>query len=141
DCRRENLVVRTPSQQKAAMGKILVKAGKPCSSRYKGVSRVSPTARWVVTIKARDELQQLGRFRSEIAAALAYDDAARQLFGEHAELNFSDPEEITRMRATALEEESAAPPPFPPPGFIDRRGACRMFGVGFNAWKHWEQTG
>ena len=141
DCRRENLVVRTPSEQKAATRKVMVKAGKPTSSRYKGVSRVSPTARWTVSIKAKDELRQLGRFRSEVAAALAYDDAARELFGAHAQLNFSDPDEIARMRALAREEENAAPPPFPPPGFIDRRGACRMFGIGFGAWKHWERTG
>lgn len=141
DCRRENLIVRTASEQKAANRKIPTKAGKPTSSQYKGVSRVSPTARWTVSIKAHGELLQLGRFKSEIAAALAYDDAAREAYGEHAQLNFSDPEEIARMRAIALEEESAAPPPFPPPGFIDRRGACRMFGVSFNAWKHWERTG
>jgi hypothetical protein len=141
DCRRENLVVRTHSEQKAANRKLMVKAGKPCSSRYKGVSRVSPTARWTVSIKAHGELRQLGRFRSEIGAALAYDDAARELFREHAQLNFSDPDEIARMRAIAREEENAAPPPFPPPGFIDRRGACRMFGIGFNAWKQWERTG
>jgi hypothetical protein len=32
----------------------------------------------------------LGRFRDEIAAAEAYDEAARELFGEHARLNFPD---------------------------------------------------
>ncbi len=141
DCRRQNLVVRTASQQKAATRKVMVKAGKQCSSRYKGVSRATPTERWTVAIKANGVVRQLGRFRSEIAAALAYDDAARELFGPHAQLNFSNTDEIAKMRAVAQEEENAAPPPFPPPGFIDRRGACRMFGVGFAAWKHWERTG
>ena len=32
----------------------------------------------------------LGRFRDEIAAAEAYDEAARELFGEHARPNFPD---------------------------------------------------
>jgi hypothetical protein len=141
DCRRENLVVRNASEQKAATRKVTVKAGKPASSRYKGVSRVSANARWTASIAAYGEVRQLGRFRSEIGAALAYDDAAHELFGEHAQLNFSDPDEATRMRAIALEEENAAPPPFPPPGFIDRRGACRMFGIGFHAWNHWERCG
>ncbi len=141
DCRRENLIVRTASEQKAATRKVATKGGKETSSRFKGVSRVSPTARWTVAIKAHGEHRQLGRFKSEIGAALAYDDAARELFGEHACLNFSDPAEAERMRAIALAEENAAPPPFPPPGFIDRRGACAMFGVGFKAWEHWERIG
>jgi hypothetical protein len=34
--------------------------------------------------------RHLGRFGDEIAAAQAYDEAARELFGEHAYLNFPD---------------------------------------------------
>ena len=34
--------------------------------------------------------QRLGAFDDEIAAAEAYDEAARELFGEHARLNFPD---------------------------------------------------
>jgi hypothetical protein len=33
---------------------------------------------------------RLGRFRDELAAAEAYDEAARELFGEYARLNFPD---------------------------------------------------
>ena len=32
--------------------------------------------------------RRLGSFHDEIAAAQAYDEAARDLFGEHARLNF-----------------------------------------------------
>ena len=34
--------------------------------------------------------RSLGRFRDELAAAEAYDEAARELFGEYARLNFPD---------------------------------------------------
>ena len=34
--------------------------------------------------------RQLGVYRDEIAAAQAYDEAARELFGEHARPNFPD---------------------------------------------------
>lgn len=141
DCRRANLVVRTPSEQKAATRKVPTKAGRETSSRFKGVSRPSPGARWVAIVSANGERRPLGRFRSEVGAALAYDDAAREIFGQHACVNFPDDEEAARMRAAAAEEEAAPLPPFPPPGWIDRRGACRMFGVCFAAWHRWELTG
>jgi hypothetical protein len=141
DCRRENLVVRTHSEQKAATRKVPTKAGSQTSSRFKGVSRPSPGERWLAMVSVNGERRPLGRFRSEIGAALAYDDAAREIFGQHACLNFPDAEEAARMRALAAEEEAAPLPPFPPPGWIDRRGACRMFGVSFKAWEHWERTG
>jgi hypothetical protein len=42
----------------------------------------------VAKIKKDRVLRWLGSFRGEIAAAQAYDEAARELFGEHARLNF-----------------------------------------------------
>jgi hypothetical protein len=41
-------------------------------------------------VKKDGVLRNLGGFRDEIAAAQAYDEAARELFGEHARLNFPD---------------------------------------------------
>jgi hypothetical protein len=140
DCRRENLVVRTHAEQKAAMRKMAMKAGRETSSRFKGVSRRSPRERWVAAITAYGEHRPLGRFRSEVGAALAYDDVARELFGEHA-LNFPDPDEAARMRVLATEEGNAPLLQFPPPGMIDRRGACRMFGISYETWQDWENNG
>jgi hypothetical protein len=42
--------------------------------------------RWVATIKKNRVQCRLDSFRNEIAAARAYDQAARELFGEHAGL-------------------------------------------------------
>ncbi len=81
DCRRENLVVRTRSQVKRASRKALVKGGKTCSSRFKGVTRTESGRKWQATIHVEGEYRNLGRFYSEIDAALAYDAALRELQG------------------------------------------------------------
>src|SRR5439155_24022181 len=70
DCRRENLVVRTRSQVNRAAKKALVKAGKTCSSRFKGVTRSASGRKWYVAINIGGRYHNLGRFRSEIDAAL-----------------------------------------------------------------------
>ena len=44
---------------------------------------------------------RLGCFRDELAAAQAYDEAARELFGEHAQLNFPDGIDAWPERETA----------------------------------------
>src|SRR5204863_6004948 len=75
DCRRENLVVRTRSLVKCAAKKSLVKGGKVCSSRFKGVTRTDSGRKWAASINVGGEYRNLGRFRSEIDAALAYDAA------------------------------------------------------------------
>ncbi len=143
DCRRENLVVRTPSEQAVAARKMTSKSGRPCSSRFKGVQCVESGRKWSAQIGGKSvggKVVQLGRFRSEIDAALAYDAAARELHGEHARLNFPDPAEAQRQRAL----ETPVPPlyaTFPPPGMVDRDDACNMFGVSLTTWTVWEQKG
>jgi hypothetical protein len=57
------------------------------ASRYKGVSWHNGTARWRAFIQARGRRIYLGQFKSEVAAARAYDAAARRYFGEFAVLN------------------------------------------------------
>lgn len=139
DCRRENLVVRTRSQVKRVSKKVLTKAGKACSSRFKGVSRSESGRKWAATIHINGEYQNLGRFRSEIDAALAYDAALRELMGDDvAGLNLPDPAETQRLRALEPVVEDG---PFPPPGLIDRHEACRMFGVSLTTWIVWERRG
>jgi hypothetical protein len=90
DCRRENLVVRTVSQRGAHMRKRANIAGRAPTSRFKGVYWETYTKKWRAAIKANGKSRRLGRFGDEVAAAVAYDEAARQWFGEHARLNFPD---------------------------------------------------
>ena len=40
-----------------------------------------------------------------------------------------------------LVEEFSKPTPFPPPGFVGRHEACRMFGVAIRTWTTWEREG
>jgi hypothetical protein len=90
DCRRENLVVRTLTETAANKRKQATFCGRPCTSRFKGVCMPRKSKRWVVRIKKERITHKVGTFDDEIAAALAYDEAARELFGEHARLNFPD---------------------------------------------------
>ena len=61
----------------------------PCTSKFKGVCWDKRRGRWVAQCK-RDGKSYLGRFDDELAAAEAYDEAARETWGEHARLNFPD---------------------------------------------------
>lgn len=60
-------------------------AASPFSSRFKGVRRAS-SGRWIARIGAGG--QRVGMFDHEIAAALAYDMAARERYGAFARINF-----------------------------------------------------
>jgi hypothetical protein len=90
DCRRANLLVTTAIQRVGATGKIKARRGRACSSRFKGVTWNKASKKWLASIGRDGDRRQIGRFDDEIAAALAYDAAARALFGEHAYLNFPD---------------------------------------------------
>jgi hypothetical protein len=144
DCRKENLVVRTFREQAAAARKPLAKAGRVCASRYKGVSLAESGRKWKAVIAVaeggRQHRAQLGHFRSEIDAALAYDHAAREIYGEHARLNLPDPEEVKRLRAkdTPFEPIYDA---YPPAGWMERDDAAAMFGVSIGTWGTWDSNG
>jgi hypothetical protein len=88
DCRRVNLLARTIQQRNFGMRKMRSIKGQPCTSQFKGVCLESQTKKWRASIGVDGKTRRLGRFRDEIAAAQAYDEAARELFGEHARLNF-----------------------------------------------------
>jgi hypothetical protein len=70
--------------------KMTHRLGRPVTSRFKGVSWCEPRGKWVAQIGSDARTKYLGGFSDEIAAAEAYDEAARRLFGEHAQLNFPD---------------------------------------------------
>lgn len=58
------------------------------TSKYKGVTLHKRDTRWYASIRFKGKLKHLGSFVSEIEAALAYDKAALDIFGEFARLNF-----------------------------------------------------
>jgi hypothetical protein len=90
DCRRENLIVVTPAQRSYRNRKIRIRNGKPTTSEFKGVSWHAKGKKWTAMIHGCGTHRYLGMYVREEEAALAYDRAARELYGEHARLNFPD---------------------------------------------------
>ena len=108
DCRRANLVWRTLSERNAALPKVKLIRGEPPSSRFKGVTWSERDGVWRANVKRDGLTRRLGSFRDELAAAQAYDEAARELFGEHARVNFPDGVDARLVReAAAVEGEGA----------------------------------
>lgn len=75
-----NLREATPAQNAHNMGK----TRKKTSSKYKGVSLEK--GRWRVVVKK----ETVGRYPTEEEAARAYDERAREVFGEYARCNFGE---------------------------------------------------
>ena len=92
DNRKINLRLATHSQNAYNRKKIKTKT----SSKYIGVYFEKATGRWTVKIRTNGKRLWLGRFTSEIAAAKAYDKAAKKYHKEFAKLNFPCPEHRRR---------------------------------------------
>lgn len=86
--RRENLRVATRSQNNANAAKRF----RATSSRFKGVYWHRGARKWQAHINAEGERVHLGLYLDEEQAALAYDKAAKELFGEFARLNLPNVE-------------------------------------------------
>jgi hypothetical protein len=143
DCRRENLIVRTMKELARANQKMGTVNGHEYTSSYKGVSWCVRTGKWVVQIRADGVGTNRGRFHDEEYAALVYDRAARELFGEHAWLNFPEAGERGRAREAEAEarERRAREGVWPLPGFVEKSEVARLCGVRpGRIWK-WEQRG
>lgn len=82
DNRWENLRPATSSQQKANASK-----KKRCSSKYKGVTWNKDANLWVAQIKRNKKNYNLGSYKKEEDAALAYQKKAVQFFGGYAYSN------------------------------------------------------
>jgi HNH endonuclease/AP2 domain len=93
DNRLENLRPCNNSQNHANMLR-----KKEHTSKFKGVCWRAN--RWQAQIRCNYKQHYLGRFNSEIDAAMAYDKAASQLFGRFALINF--PENINDQGARVL---------------------------------------
>ena len=57
-------------------------------SKYKGLEWDKTQRKWKVRIQLAGRKKYIGSFANEIDAARAYDEAARQLHGDFASLNF-----------------------------------------------------
>lgn len=85
DNRRENLRVCSHQQNMVNWD------NRRGASRYRGVSKdPERPGWWKVQIMRSGRNMRVGRYRSEEEAALAYDAAAIELFGEFAQLNFKE---------------------------------------------------
>ena len=62
----------------------------PSTSKYKGVHWNKRRKKWAASIRFDNKTYHLGCFDSELAAALAYDQAAKKYHGAFASLNFPD---------------------------------------------------
>lgn len=78
DCRRQNLRICNRTQNQGNMRRW----GTAKTSRFHGVCRVN--GKW----RAKCAGQRLGAFDDEVMAAMVYDSAARDYFGEFALVNF-----------------------------------------------------
>jgi len=82
DNRRENLRACTKTENQRNQRKTRG------TSVFKGVHWKEERGNWIAQIQVNHKNFHLGCFTSEIAAALAYDEAAKLHFGEFAKTNF-----------------------------------------------------
>jgi len=88
DNRRSNLRTASASQNRANIWKPARPDGTAHTSIYKGVSWDRSRLKWQAKITVAGRCRSLGRFSTEVAAALAYDSAAINAWGEFARVNF-----------------------------------------------------
>lgn len=93
DNRKLNL--RICSQRENLMNK---SSHKNSTSIYLGVSYCKSRKLWAAGIKTKDSHINLGRFKSEADAARAYNEAALKYFGEFANINKTEEDNIRDNR-------------------------------------------
>jgi len=91
DNRKSNLRFATRSENMCNRRK-----RKKATSRFLGVAYCKAEGKWQSVIAHNKKRTWLGRFDSEIEAALAHDEAAKRLHGEFARLNFPPASEESR---------------------------------------------
>jgi hypothetical protein len=89
DNRKANLRLATHQQNMFNCGKRSTYKGKPTASTFKGVTWDKSCGRYRARIKKNGIYHYLGHFDEPRKAALAYDHAALEMFGEFAWTNFT----------------------------------------------------
>ncbi len=87
DCRKSNLRLVSNAQQHYNTEIQKTYAGKPKSSKYKGVSYNKRMKKWHAYIRYKRVLKCLGYYNNEMEAVLSYNLAALKFFKEYAYLN------------------------------------------------------
>ena len=87
DCRRSNLRAATRNNNLSNRAKFTTYGGKPCSSQFKGVTLSGNKQKWIGQLRNEGQLYYLGTFATQEEAAVAYNRAAKEFFGEFAQLN------------------------------------------------------
>jgi hypothetical protein len=87
DNRKSNLRLATRSQNRGNAKKTANRFGTATTSQYKGVCLHKGTSKWHAHICIGDRMVYLGLYVYETDAALAYNKAALQHFGEYAAIN------------------------------------------------------
>jgi len=85
----DNINLRTATRRENLWNqkKKLTFGDKLCSSKFKGVSWYKKNKKWEAYIKLGCKKVRLGYFNDEISAAIAYNKAAIEYFGEFARIN------------------------------------------------------
>ncbi len=83
DFRKENLIVCSLKERQ----QMLPKKRKGTTSIYRGVSYVKKKKSWRAGISVNGKSINLGDFKSEAQAAMAYNKASKKFFGEHSYQN------------------------------------------------------
>jgi hypothetical protein len=96
--------------------------GQVPTSRFKGVSWRAGEGKWAANIMKDGVAYRLGQFDDEIAAAQAYDEAARELYGALAYQNF--PDGVDAWLAAEHEPYASDPLGGQPTGEGDRAAAA-----------------
>lgn len=85
DCRRKNMRWATKAQN--AQNRWKPNRSIKSSSEFKGVTWDKRNGKWMALLICQRKMHNLGRFTSQVEAALAYNAAAKKHFGEFAVLN------------------------------------------------------
>lgn len=126
---RVNLRICSRSQNRANSQK----STQALSSQYKGVCWRKSVCKWTAQIVVRGHHYHLGYFYNEEDAALAYDKAAIQYFGEFSRLNFPGSAQ-PRIDISQLEIIPLAPTPkdIPELGLYTLTDAALGLGISYS---------